>query len=291
MGRSSNRPEPLEHIIIDSKTIVITGASNGIGAAAARKLSALGHQVVLVGRNRERTAALASELKSGYFLADFSDLAEVRELAANLRAAHPRIDILANNAGGIFTDVRQESHDGHELTFQVNYLSPFLLTSLLLDRLVASHGTVVNTSSVASRLYGHLDLENLESRGSYTAARAYGTAKLAQILFTGELQRQYGPAGLNAAAFHPGIVSSGFSAGPGDAMRGVYQNRWIKPFLTRPEKGADTLVFLATTPAGTGWKPGSYFVRRKLSKVPGQASDTALSTALWERSKALLALD
>lgn len=274
---------------MEPKTIIITGASDGIGAAAARRLNALGHNIVVVGRSPERTAALGAELRSPHHVADFSDLAEVRQLAAELLASHERIDVLANNAGGILTDVRQEGFNGHELTFQINYLAPFLLTSLLHERLLASRATIVNTSSVANRIYGQLDLEDLNAVNGYTASRAYGNAKLAQILFTSELERRYGSLGLSAAAFHPGIVATGFSSAPGASMRGIYQNPVIKRFLATPKRGADTLVWLTTSTPGRDWRSGGYFARRKPAKANQQAADAKLARALWDRTEELLA--
>lgn len=273
---------------MEPKTIVITGASDGIGAAAARRLSALGHRIVVVGRSSERTAAIAAELRADHHLADFSDLTEVHRLAAELLAAYPHIDVLANNAGGIFTDVRQEGFDGNELTFQVNYLAPFLLTSLLHERLLASKATVINTSSAANRIYGRLDLADLNAVENYTASRAYGNAKLAQILFTKEIERRYGAMGLSAAAFHPGIVATGFSSSPGTVMRAVYQNPLAKRLLASPDRGADTLVWLATSEPGVDWSSGGYFARRKPARANKQAADAELARELWDRTEEML---
>ncbi|KFF58109.1 hypothetical protein JF66_21085, partial [Cryobacterium sp. MLB-32] len=157
------------------KTIVITGASDGVGAAAARKLHADGHTVVIVGRSPEKTQTVAGELGAKYYVADFSDLSHVRELADRLKADYPRIDILANNAGGIFGS-RNKTVDGFEKTLQVNHLAPFLLTNLLLDTLLASHASVINTSSVAARIFGKVDLDDLNNTSRYSANKAYGDA-------------------------------------------------------------------------------------------------------------------
>jgi NAD(P)-dependent dehydrogenase (short-subunit alcohol dehydrogenase family) len=162
------------------RTIVITGASDGIGAAAARKLSSLGEKVVVVGRSREKTAAVAKEIGSDFFVADFARLDDVHALAAALLAKYPKIDILANNAGGIMGN-REETVDGHEKTFQVNHLAPFLLTKLLMARLVESKAVVINTSSVANQLFGHIDIDDLEARTGYSPNKAYGDSKLARV--------------------------------------------------------------------------------------------------------------
>ncbi|HEY0240804.1 MAG TPA: SDR family NAD(P)-dependent oxidoreductase, partial [Friedmanniella sp.] len=184
-----------------NQTIVITGASDGIGAAAARKLSAEGHEVVLVGRSPDKTAAVANELGAPYLVADFSDLAEVRTLADRLATTYPRIDVLANNAGGIMGH-RQLTVDGFELTFQVNHLAPFLLTNLLLPVLTTSRAKVIQTASIAARMFGHLDLDDLGLEQGYSPDRAYGNGKLENILFTRELDRRFADQGIAAAAFH-----------------------------------------------------------------------------------------
>ena len=169
---------------------MITGASDGIGAAAARTLAKGGRPVVVVGRSAEKTSSLAREIDADYFVADFADLAQVRTLAAELKSEnYPRIDVLANNAGGIMGK-RTLTVDGNEATFQINHLAPFLLTSLLMDTLSASNAKVINTSSAANG-FGKLDLFDLTSEQGYSTNRAYGTGKLANILFTTELHRRF----------------------------------------------------------------------------------------------------
>ncbi|GIG68430.1 NAD(P)-dependent dehydrogenase (short-subunit alcohol dehydrogenase family) [Phytomonospora endophytica] len=271
-----------------AKTIVITGASDGIGAAAARRLHRDGHRVVVVGRSPEKTAAVATELGTDAHLADFARLDDVRALATALDEAYPRIDVLANNAGGIFGDPTK-TVDGHEKTFQVNHLAPFLLTNLLLDKLIAARATVLQTSSVAARAFGRLDLDDLEHDRDFTPERAYGTAKLANILFTRELHRRFGEQGLAAAAFHPGVVATGFASESTSPMRHFYRSPIGRAFMTGSERGADQLVWLAESTPGTDWTPGAYYEKRRPAKrVNPQALDDALATALWDRSAALL---
>src|SRR5688572_25877933 len=190
------------------RTIVITGASDGIGAAAARNLAKAGERIVVVGRSGEKTAAVAAELGADYFVSDFADLAQVRQLAAALRDKYDRIDVLANNAGGIMGS-HELTADRHEKPFPANHPARFQLTIELMDVLTASRATVINTSSAANG-FGRLDLNDLNSARSYSTNRAYGTAKLANILFTSELQNRYGAAGINTAAFHPGVVATNF---------------------------------------------------------------------------------
>ena len=273
---------------MSERTIVITGASDGIGAAAARALSQAGERVVLVGRSPQKTEALAAELGVDHHLADFTRLDDVRTLAAELLRRYPRIDVLANNAGGIMGD-RQLTVDGHEKTLQVNHLAPFLLTTLLLDRLIASRATVINTSSAANR-FGRINLDDLENERKYSPNKAYGDAKLANILFTRELHRRYSGRGLVTAAFHPGVVATSFSTDSTSVMRLVYQTA-LKRLLITPEKGADTLVWLAGTAAGVDWQSGEYYEKRRVRSANSQASDAGLATALWERSVDMVASD
>jgi NAD(P)-dependent dehydrogenase (short-subunit alcohol dehydrogenase family) len=270
------------------KTIVITGASDGIGAAAARQLHADGHRVVVVGRSPAKTAAIARELNADHFVADFARLQEVRTLAADLDAAYPRIDVLANNAGGIFGD-RTKTVDRFEKTFQVNHLAPFLLTQLLLDKLIASTATVIQTSSAGARLFGKLAIEDLDHDSDFTPQLAYGTAKLENILFTSELHRRYHDQGISAAAFHPGAVATSFATDSDSFMKRVYNSRVGRAFMTTPAKGAAQLVWLAECAPGVDWQSGIYYEKRRPARRSHpQATDADLACRLWERSEQLL---
>lgn len=269
------------------RTVIITGASDGIGAAAAKMLAYPGDTLVLVGRSPEKTRAVAQELDADYFLCDFTELAQVRALAVTLAQKYPRISVLANNAGGIMA-AREETVDGHEKTFQVNHLAPFLLTTLLIDNLVASRATVINTSSAAHRHMAKFDIDDLDARQHYSPSTAYGNAKLANILFTTELQRRFGDHGVNAAAFHPGVVGTNFAAESTPIMKLGY-GPIAKRLLLSPEQGADTLLWLATTVPGADWKPGQYYAKRKPAKPSRQAQDPALAAQLWEHSAAMVA--
>jgi NAD(P)-dependent dehydrogenase (short-subunit alcohol dehydrogenase family) len=275
---------------VEPKTIVITGASDGIGAAAARQLAGQGHRVVVVGRSPEKTSAVARQLGADYYLADFARLGEVRELAAKLLANYPVIDVLANNAGGMKSP-REETADGHEKTFQVNHLAPFLLTTLLLDRLIASRARVLNTASAAARQFSRLRIDDLDSRDSYAPLTAYGNAKLATILFTKELTRRYGPLGLTSAAFHPGGVATNVAAESGSVMiRVLYRFPFKHLFLISPDRGADTLNWLATARPGTDWIPGEYYAKRKPARTHPDAAKASLAAELWERSAGMAGL-
>jgi NAD(P)-dependent dehydrogenase (short-subunit alcohol dehydrogenase family) len=270
------------------RTIVITGASDGLGAAAAERLTRSGENVVVIGRSPSKTEAVATPLGADYFIADFADLTQVRELANQLLARYPRIDVLANNAGGMMSAQRVTTVDGHELTFQVNHLAPFLLTTLLLDRLIETRATVINTSSVGNR-FGHIDITDLDHERKYQAQQAYGSAKLANILFTKELHRRYQGAGISTAAFHPGPVASNFGSESGRVMRLVYHSPLKNVALIGPEKGSDQLVWLASTTPGAGWTPGEYYANYRRGWMNKQAGDAALSEQLWDRSLDMIA--
>ncbi len=270
---------------LDGQTIVITGASSGIGAAAARALQARGARLVVVGRSPEATRRVAGELGADYHLADFARLADVRALAATLLDRYPRIDVLANNAGGLMSD-RVVTEDGHELTFQVNHLAPFLLTALLLDRLIASRARVINTASVGNT-FGHVDLDDLDNERGYNAFRDYGTAKLMNILHAKELQHRYGAAGLNAASFHPGIVATGFARAGKGPIALIY-NSFTKVFLITPQRGADTLVWLASGEPGRDWQGGGYYAKRKPGRTNSQADDLSLAHQFYDASARLV---
>ena len=262
-----------------SRTIVVTGASSGVGLAAAEQFAAAGDQVVVVGRNPDRLAAAVARVRAagpaepGQFRADFEDLDQVRELAANLLAAYPRIDVLANNAGGMVQDHRR-TKDGYEATIQGNHLAPFLLTGLLRDRLAG--GRVINTASRA-HLQGAPDPDDLAGDpGRYSAWRAYGASKAANILFTVEAARRWPD--ITSVSFHPGVVRSNF--GVGRATRLFYR---FAPLLVTPEKAGELLVWLADTPAAE-LTDGGYYVGREAKRPARHASDPAAAARLWEAS-------
>jgi NAD(P)-dependent dehydrogenase (short-subunit alcohol dehydrogenase family) len=274
---------------VAGRTIVITGASDGLGAAAARRLSRSGEDVVVVGRSPQKTKAVATELGADYLVADFTDLAQVRALAEQLLARYPRIDVLANNAGG-FMGEREVTVDGHEKTFQVNHLAPFLLTTLLLDRLVESQASVLNTSSLGNRIFGHVNIDDLDAERGYRASKAYGDAKLENILFTKELHHRYHAAGISTAAFHPGSVASNFGNEAGSRMiRLVYHTPLKHLSLIGPEQGSDLLVWLASARPGEAWTSGEYYSSHSIARANKQAYDPELARELWDRSAKMIA--
>jgi len=274
---------------MEPKVIVITGASDGIGAAGAAQLHERGHTVVVIGRSPAKTEAVAEELGARSYTADFAVLDDVRRLAADLRRDLPRIDVLANNAGGIFGD-REVTADGHEKTMQVNHLAPFLLTNLLVDVLVDSRATVINTSSVAHSFFSKFDIEDIEVTKGYSPQVAYGNAKLENILFTKELHRRFHDQGISTAAFHPGGVATNFASEAKGVMRFAYHTPLRRLFLISPAKGADTLVWLASSEPGRDWVSGEYYYKRKIKAPTEQATDPDLAQRLWEQSTSLCGL-
>jgi NAD(P)-dependent dehydrogenase (short-subunit alcohol dehydrogenase family) len=257
-----------------SPVAVITGASSGIGAESARRLSALGWEVAVVGRDPERTRAVAAEVGGRPFLADYDRLDEVRALADALGTAYPRIDVLANNAGGLVPR-RAVTVDGFERTIQHNHLAPFLLTNLLLPALRGSR--ILGTASIAN-LSGRLRIDDLNWRrrpwlGGW---RAYGTSKIATIVFARGLAAR----GHEAYAFHPGYVTTSFGA-----ESGIVQtlNRLVGARLQiSVAEGAAPLVHLATVP-DTGVPSGTYFDRLR-ADGPVHRSAAGAEEALWSAS-------
>ncbi|OBK28151.1 short-chain dehydrogenase [Mycobacterium asiaticum] len=273
------------------KTIVVTGASDGIGAAAARHLSRSGANVVVVGRSQSKTTAVANELGADYFVADFADLAQVRALAEKLKSEYPRIDVLANNAGGMCKDV-QMTPDGLEKTYQVNYLAPFLLTTQLLDLLIESGATVLNTTSNSHKLLRRVTVDDLDHTEGRRPSVAYALTKLSIILFTRELHRRFQGSGLSSATFHPGYVNSNF--GDASGSRFLLFMRHHVPLTSRftasAEQGAAQLIWLASSAPGTDWRPGEYYAKGKVANASRCAYDPKLARELWDRTAARAAL-
>jgi NAD(P)-dependent dehydrogenase (short-subunit alcohol dehydrogenase family) len=268
--------------------VVITGATRGIGRAAAIELAKRGAEVAVVGREPERVRSVAEEAQAAgsgapvhQHVADLALMSSVRTLADELRARYKRIDVLANNAGALFAS-RKETSEGFEQTFALNHLAPFLLTSLLRDRLTG--GRVVTTASDAHES-GRLDLDDLQSQKSYSAMRVYGTSKLCNILFTRELARRAPE--LHANCFHPGTVRTGF----GKNDNGIWKilTTLGGPFFRSPERGARSLVWLALSDEAASLT-GEYIEDEKVATPSAQAQDHELARRLWDRSAELVGL-
>jgi NAD(P)-dependent dehydrogenase (short-subunit alcohol dehydrogenase family) len=273
-----------------TKTIVLTGASDGIGAAAAAVLAQRGHRLILVGRSIDKTGQVAEAVGAEtWFTADYERLEDVRRLAGFVMTVCPRIDVLANNAGGIFSGPTR-TEDGFERTFQVNHLASFLLTHELMEVLLASGGTVVNTSSIAARLYGHIDIDDLNDWQGFSPTKAYGDSKLANILFTRGLQQRYGDQGLSAVAFHPGNIATNFASDTATRFHRVYHSP-LKVFLTSAAKGGRNLAHFIDGSPGETWVAGEYYgSNRRIGRTNPQASDPDLIREHWERSSQMLGL-
>ncbi len=270
------------------RSVIITGASDGIGASAARTLKKHGERVVIVGRSPEKTKAISDELGVDSFTVDYADFSQVRTLAAALLAKYERIDVLVNNAGLTWND-RTVTKDGHEIIFQVNHLAPFLLTNLLKDRLIASRSSIIFTSSVGHK-FGHVNLDDLESERKYSALNAYSISKLENILFMKELARRWGPQGISTAAFHPGNIASHFASEAKGFIYLLYNSPMKYLFLSKPEKGADKLIWLAEGEPGRDWISGEYYYKRKARKPNKEALDPVLAGKLWDISARLVGL-
>lgn len=267
--------------------VVLTGATRGIGQAAAVELARRGADVAIVGRDPERVAAVAQDAAGAgrgavhQHVADLTLMADVRRLADELSNRYERIDVLANNAGALFAH-RKETAEGFERTFALNHLAPFLLTNLLRDRLTG--GRVVTTASDAHQ-QGRLDLDDLQSGRSYSAFRVYGTSKLCNILFTRELARRAPE--LHANCFHPGTIRTGFGKNENSLWKiGI---TLAGPFMRSPERGARSLVWLALSEEAAGLD-GEYVEDEKVATPSEQARDDTLAQALWERSAELVGL-
>jgi NAD(P)-dependent dehydrogenase (short-subunit alcohol dehydrogenase family) len=246
--------------------------------------------VVIVGRSSEKTRVVAEALSAPYYVADFCKLDDVRKLAKNLIKDFDHIDVLVNNAGGIFGK-RELTVDGHEKTMQVNHLAHFLLTNLLIDILVKSKASIINTSSIANRVLSDFDINDLELANKYTSQKAYGNAKLENILFTKELHNRFHDLGINTAAFHPGNVASNFANDTTSFMRYAYHSPIKNLFLIPVSKGAETLVWLADKTGDIDWKSGEYYIKKIISnKVEKQALDKEIQMSLWEQSRRLVNL-
>lgn len=275
------------------RTVLVTGGTAGIGRATAAGLAAMGARVAITGRDRARAERTAEQIGAAadrpvdVFAADLSSQAEVRRLAHEVLDAYPRLDVLVNNVGG-YWNTRRVTADGLEHTFALNHLAPFLLTSLLLDRLAQSEGRVVTVASDAHK-QGRIDFDDLQAERSYSGSRAYSQSKLANVLFTYELARRLGAGGVTANAVHPGVVRTSFGAeDPGGAQRLLVP--LLRPFLKSPRSGATTSIHAASAPALAG-RTGLYLAASRARRSSAQSYDTTAAVRLWRVSADLTGLD
>ena len=272
---------------------MVTGANSGIGKATSVKLVEMGATVVMVCRNRGRGERAMADIKKKtgrdsveLLLADFSSLASVRLLANEYSGKHESLHVLVDNVG-LVSALRRETVDGFETTFQVDYLSHFLLTNLLLGLLKKSAPSrIVEVSSVA-QFREHLDLGDLQTEKGYGVMKSYSRAKLAQVLFTYELARRLEGTGITANCLHPGAVATniwGRAFGPA-----AFLGKVTKLFMISPDKGAETPVYLASSPEVEG-VTGKYFENKQEKKSAADSYDVGLAQGLWSASEKLTGL-
>lgn len=271
-----------------SKHLVITGGTSGIGQAAVQSLIAEGWEVTLLARDQKKVEKLKDRFKTAQIngiKCDLSSMQSVKEAADALMNLDKKIDVLMNNAGGIFQR-KQQTVDGLEMTFGVNHLSHFLLTTQLMDQLIKDKSRIINISSTAHRM-GKIDFEDLQwKQTKYDAMKAYGNGKLCNIYFTQELHSRFNMQGITSYACHPGVVKTNFA---GD-VNGFYRVLLsaAQPFMISPEKGALTQLFLATSDT-VERHSGRYFEKQKIASIAPQAHDKEAASHLWEISEQMVA--
>ncbi len=273
---------------------MVTGATSGIGEMTARELAQMGATVIAVGRDPVRGAAALERIRSAsgnkaveLMLADLSSLQGIRQLAEQFKHKYQRLHVLVNNAGALFT-ARQQSADGIEMTFALNHLNYFLLTNLLLEPLKASAPSrIVNIGASAHQFARRVDFDDLQGQRKYFGWGAYGQSKLCNLLFTYELARRLEGTGVTVNALHPGIVATNFGMSGGGAM--PLFNRLISVAMLRPEQGAQTVIYLATSPEVEGVS-GKYFVNRKAVRSSKASYDQSAADRLWQVSEAMTRL-
>ncbi|MBU9710450.1 SDR family oxidoreductase [Evansella tamaricis] len=277
----------------DKKIMMVTGANSGMGKATALAFAKMGAHVIMLCRNEEKGIAAQQEIisesknqKVELFLCDLGKLEDIRRVAQAINEKFPRLDVLVNNAA-IITTTRQETKDGFELQFGVNHLGPFLLTNLLLEKIKAGNSSrIINVSSGAHK-FGNIDFNDLHtSQRKYRTFSVYGQSKLANILFTIELAQQLRDTGVTVNCLHPGAVSTNLGIDR-DTGFGKTIVRILQPFFKTAEEGADTAIYLATSPEVQGIT-GKYFINRKPVVTKRTATDRSVAKRLWKVSEELV---
>ena len=278
---------------MQNRVVMVTGATNGIGLETARGLASMGTTVIGVGRNPQKCADVAKSIAGTtsnpnveFLVADLSAQSQVRKLAETFRQKYDRLDVLVNNAGGYFAR-REESSDGIEMTWALNHLNYFLFTDLLLDVLKHSApARIVNVSSCAHTRVKQINFDDVEFKKGFSGWTVYGHSKLANVLFTYELSRHLGGTKVTANALHPGFVATGFGHNNGGLMRtGI--NLVQKIVAKRPEQGAETSIYLSSSPEVEG-VTGKYFSDKKEIKSSAASYDVNAARRLWELSEQMV---
>ena len=271
--------------VIVNKTYLITGATSGLGLVTADALARQGAHLVLVGRNPDKTKAVAAKIQSDtgnskveFLLADFSSLRQVRNLARQFRDKYPRLDVLVNNAGGVWGR-RTLTEDGLEMTIGVNHVAPFLLTDLLLDMLKANAEARIVVVASAAHRFGRFDFDNLFGERGYGGYWQYCRSKLMNLLFTYELARRLQGTGVTVNALHPGYVATNIAVNYG--WKKWFFDAGAFLFGVSAEKGAQTEIYLASSPEVAGIT-GKYFARKKAVRSWKLSYDEALAKRLWD---------
>ena len=275
---------------MQGKTVVATGATSGIGEAAVLALARMGARIVFVARDEKRAESTLNKLEAiapgrgcRLYFADLSSMAETRRVGLQIAESEPRVDVLINNAGAIFSD-RRVTSEGLELTFALNHMAYVLMTAALRETLVASAPARIVSTSSAAHIGMSLDFSDLQSARRYRGLRAYGRSKLANILFTRELARRLAGTGVTANCLHPGVVATRFGDSAGGWAGRLFP--LLRPFFTSPEKGAETIVYLASSPEVAN-VTGQYFANCKAVQPSAAARDDQAAKKLWEASDAL----
>jgi NAD(P)-dependent dehydrogenase (short-subunit alcohol dehydrogenase family) len=267
------------------KTCLITGGSSGIGRATAEALARQGATIVLLARDEPQLEHVAAQLRAAgavvdWVACDLASFESVRAAAKKITTDHPVIDVLINNAGVWLSD-RRVTVDGHEMTFQVNYLSHFLLTQLLVEK-ATSPMRIVNVASTHRGV--HIDFDDLMMERGYSAIASMGRTKLAMVLFTKTLARELAGRGITVNSLHPGVTKTNLTSGVSPLLR------LVNMFGGSPEKGARTSVYLASSPEVDG-VTGQFFIKRRPAKTVGQANDPSAESRLWSLSRKLCGLE
>ena len=276
------------------KVVLITGGTGGIGKATATGLATLGARVGITGRDPARAEQAAADIRAASgnpavdaFAADMTSQNELRQLAAVVLEAYPRLDVLVNNVGGFWAH-RHSTADGLERTFALNHLAPFLLTNLLLDRLKASAPARVITVSSGAQSMGRIEFDDLQGARSYSGQRAYNQSKLANVMFTNELARRLHGTRVMANSLHPGVVRTNFGA-EDQAWFFTVISRVVRPLLKTPAQGAQTPIYLASTPDLED-VTGQFFTNGKPKRANRIAYDIDMTARLWRVSADLVGM-